>query len=141
MLLNDMRKVTFLKLEVSVLRSQFSPSQDLSDLVIADNFSHFAFLCCSAGQELLRRGRQVETLEWLRGVVVVDREYQIITGIRDASVKLLIEMAVKNKEEEADVMNMVELSCCPLSMTSYLPVTHSPRKEEMFPGMASLEAI
>ena len=33
------------------------------------------------------------------------REYKI-TGIRDASVKLLIKMAVKDEEEEADVQNI-----------------------------------
>ena len=40
------------------------------------------------------------------------REYKI-TGIRDAKIKLLIEMAVKEEEEEADVLNMVELLSSP----------------------------
>ena len=40
------------------------------------------------------------------------REYKI-TGIRDAKVKLLIEMAVKDEKEEADVLNMVELLSSP----------------------------
>ena len=36
-----------------------------------------------------------------------------INGIRDASVKLHVEMAVKDEQEEADVMNMVELMSSP----------------------------
>ena len=43
---------------------------------------------------------------------MVDRVYKI-TGIRDASVKLLIKMAVKDEVEEADVLNMVELMSFP----------------------------
>ena len=38
-------------------------------------------------------------------------EYKI-PGIRDASVKLIIKMAVKDEEEEADVQNMVKLMSC-----------------------------
>ena len=41
------------------------------------------------------------------------RKYNMITGIRDASVKLLIKMAVKAEEEEAGVLNMVELLSSP----------------------------
>jgi hypothetical protein len=41
----------------------------------------------------------------------VDRKCNI-TGIRDASVKLPIKMAVK-EQEEADVLNMVELLSSP----------------------------
>ena len=40
------------------------------------------------------RTRQEEAMDWLRSVLQVDREYKI-TGIRDASVKLLIKMAVR----------------------------------------------
>ena len=42
----------------------------------------------------------------------MDREYNI-TGLRDASVKLLIKMAVKDENEEAGVLNMVELLSFP----------------------------
>ena len=51
--------------------------------------------------QLLRLGRQGEARDWLRSVLQVDRKYKI-TGIRDASVKLLIKMAVKDEVEEAD---------------------------------------
>jgi hypothetical protein len=42
----------------------------------------------------------------------VDRKCNI-NGIRDASVKLHIKMAVKDEQEEADVLNMVELMSSP----------------------------
>ena len=42
----------------------------------------------------------------------MDRGYKF-PGIRDANVKLLIKMAVKDEEEEADVLNMVELLSSP----------------------------
>ena len=54
----------------------------------------------------------METRDWLRSMLQVDREYKI-PGIRDASVKLLIKMAVKDEEEEADVLNMVKLLSSP----------------------------
>ena len=50
---------------------------------------------------------------WLRRVLQVKRKYNMITGIRDASVKLLIKIAVKAEEEEAGVLNMVELLSSP----------------------------
>ena len=50
---------------------------------------------------------------WLRRVLQVKRKYNMITGIRDASVKLLIKMAVKAEEEEAGVLSMVELLSSP----------------------------
>ena len=78
----------------------------LSDLVDPDSASQFAFLCYSAGQELLRLGRQVEARDWLRSMQQVD------TGIRDATVKLLIKMAVMDEKEETDVLKMVELLSC-----------------------------
>ena len=62
--------------------------------------------------QLLRLGRQVEARDWLRSVLQLARKYKI-TGIRDASVKLLIKMAVKEEVEEADVLNMVELLSSP----------------------------
>ena len=60
MLLHDLRKVKIHQLEVSVLRSQFFHDLrlDLSSLIDPDCVSHFAFLCYSAGQELLRLGRR-----------------------------------------------------------------------------------
>ena len=66
--------------------------------------------------QLLRLGRQVEARDWLRSVLQVDREYKI-TVIRDASVKMLIKMDVKEEQEEGDVLNMIELLSSPL--TSY----------------------
>jgi hypothetical protein len=62
--------------------------------------------------QLLRLGRQVEARDWLRSMMQVDRKYKI-TMIRDAGVKLLIKMAVKDEVEEADVVNMVELLSSP----------------------------
>jgi hypothetical protein len=47
------------------------------------------------------QARQAETRDWQRSMPMVDRVYKI-TGIRDASVKLLIKMAVKDEVEEAD---------------------------------------
>jgi hypothetical protein len=47
------------------------------------------------------QAKQAEARDWLRSVPMVDRVYKI-TGIRDASVKLLIKMAVKDEVEEAD---------------------------------------
>ena len=60
MLLHDLRKVKIHQLEVSVLRSQFCHDLrlELSSLVDPDCVSHFAFLCYSAGQELLRLSRR-----------------------------------------------------------------------------------
>ena len=40
-------------------------------------------------------------------------------------------MVFKDEEEEFDVKNMVELLSSPLDQL-YLPVTHSPRREEKF---------
>ena len=71
---------------------------------------HFAFLCYSA------TGKQVEARDLLRSLLQVARK---IRKIIDASVKLLIKMAVKYEQEEADVMNMSRTSF--LSMTSFLP--------------------
>ena len=45
-------------------------------------------------------------------VLQVDMEFKI-TGIKGAMVKLLIKMAVKDEEEEADVLNMVKLLSSP----------------------------
>ena len=73
---------------------------------------HFAFLCYSA------TGKQVEARDLLRSLLQVAREYKI-RKISDASVKLLIKMAVKYEQEEADVMNMSRTSF--LTMTSFLP--------------------
>ena len=70
----------------------------MSDLGDPDCVSHFVFICYSAEQELLRLGRQVEARDWLRSVLQVDREYKI-TVIRDASVKMLIKMDVKEEQE------------------------------------------
>ena len=47
------------------------------------------------------QAKQAEDRDWLRSVPMVDRVYKI-TGIKDASVKLLIKMAVKDEVEEAD---------------------------------------
>lgn len=55
----------------------------------------------------------MEARDWLGIVLHVDREYKI-TGIRDASVKLLIKIAVKHEQEEADMMSMVELLSSPI---------------------------
>jgi hypothetical protein len=85
---------------------------ELSDLGDPDCVSHFVFICYSAEQELLRLGRQVEARDWLRSVLQVDREYKI-TVIRDASVKMLIKMDVKEEQEEGDVLNMIELLSSP----------------------------
>ena len=57
------------------------------------------------------QAKQAEARDWLNSVPMVDRVYKI-TGTRDASVKLLIKMAVKDEEEEADVQNMVKLMSC-----------------------------
>ena len=46
-----------------------------------------------------------------------------INGIRDASVKLPIKMAVKNEQEEADVVNMVELLSSPHDQLSILDLS------------------
>ena len=54
----------------------------------------------------------MENRDWLMSLLQVDREYKI-TGIRDASVKLLIKLVVKDEEEEADVLNMVKLLSSP----------------------------
>ena len=51
----------------------------------------------------------MENRDWLMSLLQVDREYKI-TGIRDASVKLLIKLVVKDEEEEADVQNIELLS-------------------------------
>jgi hypothetical protein len=58
------------------------------------------------------QARQAEARDRLRSVPMVDRVYKI-TGIRDAIVKLLIKMAVKDEVEEADVLKMVELLSSP----------------------------
>ena len=104
-LLHDLRTVKFLQFEVAVLRSQFDWGSDLrlqlSPLADCDSFHYYSFLCYSAGAELFRLGRQGEARDWLRSVPMVDRVYKI-TGIRDARVKLLIKMAVKDEVEEAD---------------------------------------
>ena len=55
----------------------------------------------------------MEARDWLRSVLHVDRKYKII-GLRDASVKLLIKIAVKGEQEEADMMSMVELLSSPI---------------------------
>ena len=76
----------------------------------------------------------------------VDREYKI-TGIRDASVKLLIKLAVKDEEEEADVLNMVKLLSSPhdqllarldLSTWHSQSTSVTPRPGGHVPGMVSL---
>ena len=51
-------------------------------------------------------------MDWQRSVRKVDRKCNI-NGIKDASVKLPIKMALKDEREEADVLNMVELLSSP----------------------------
>ena len=91
--------------------------EELSSLVDRDCVSHFAFLCYSAGQELLRQGRQEEARDWLWSVLQVDMEYKI-TGKRDASVELLIKMAFRegrllDEKENNVVLNLMELLSSP----------------------------
>ena len=56
------------------------------------------------------------------------RKYIMIIGIRDASVKLLIKMALKAEEEEAGVLNMVELLSSPHDQL--LALSHQQSQEE-----------
>jgi hypothetical protein len=61
---------------------------------------------------------------------MVDRVYKI-TGIRDASVKLLIKMAVKDEVAEADVLKMVELLSSP-SVATVVPIyRQSPYRDHL----------
>jgi hypothetical protein len=86
----------------------------------------------------------VENRDWLMSLLQVDREYKI-TGIRDASVKLLIKLVVKDEEEEADVLN--ELLSSPhdqllarldLSTWHSQSTSVTPRPGGHVPGMVSL---
>ena len=117
MLLHDRRKVRFLQMEIAVLSSQFAWGQELrlqlSPLVDPEVVSHYSYLCYSAGAELSRIGRQEEASDWLISVLQVDREYEV-PRIRDASIKLLIQIAKSEKEmldyqEKVAMMKMVEL--------------------------------
>ena len=54
-----------------------------------------------------RIGRQGETWDLLKSMVLVDRKGNMKGVIRDASVKMPIKMTVKDDKEEADVLNMV----------------------------------
>ena len=54
--------------------------------------------------------------------------------IRDASVKLPIKMALKDDQEEADILNMVELLSSPYDQPSSVNPGHVPGKRKCWSG-------
>ena len=54
--------------------------------------------------------------------------------IRDASVKLPIKMALKDDQEEADILNMVELLSSPYDQPSSVNPGHVPGNRKCWSG-------
>ena len=61
---------------------------------------------------------------WLRRVLQVDRKYNMITGIRDASVKLLIKMAVNDGQLSYSANNIHKKVFFSTSVRSYILNQH-----------------